>query len=473
MYEQSCRNVVAYNSMTHGGDGLFLWAGQTTMDTGQGGANDNLFYDNDFSFAPTNGIEATFSRNIFYGNRVEECWHGVWGGYSFDSWIAHNRFARNTEAIAIEHGKDNKITENTFDGDETAIRLWRNPTQDPDWGYPKHRDTRSRDYVISGNTFRGNQTALKISETQSLRILTNTFDRVGTLATLTGDTRNLGIGDEVTVPLRPRPTLEVTLPSPLPGGMDAKIPEAERRGRDAIIVDDWGPYDWKSPKLWPQGRSDATPLKLRVLGPAGAWKVASVRGATLDVTSGRVPGAITVTPAAGAIVDFDVQLTYTGAAVVSPRGRAVAAGAPYAFGYQRFFVPAPWQIRYFTFEETSRPDRSPDAFARLLAGTPVTTETRDRLDYMSGGAIAEGLPRDRVALVAEAQIDLPPGSYTLRTISDDGVRVWMDEERIVDRWTPHESAIDTVPITGGRRRFKVEYYEIGGFAELRFEILRR
>jgi nitrous oxidase accessory protein NosD len=473
VYEQSHKNVVAFNSVTHGGDGLFLWAGQTTMDTGQGGANDNLFYDNDFSFAPTNGIEATFSRNIFYGNRVEECWHGVWGGYSFDSWIAHNRFARNTEAIAIEHGQDNKITENTFDGDETAIRLWRNPTQDPDWGYPKHRDTRSRDYVISGNTFRGNQTALKISETQSLRILTNTFDRVGTLATLTGDTRNLGIGDEVTVPLRPRPTLEVTLPSPLPGGMDAKIPEAERRGRDAIIVDDWGPYDWKSPKLWPQGRSDATPLKLRVLGPAGAWKVASVRGATLDVTSGRVPGAITVTPAAGAIVDFDVQLTYTGAAVVSPRGRAVAAGAPYAFGYQRFFVPAPWQIRYFTFEETSRPDRSPDAFARLLAGTPVKTETRDRLDYMSGGAIAEGLPRDRVALVAEAQIDLPPGSYTLRTISDDGVRVWMDEERIVDRWTPHESAIDTVPITGGRRRFKVEYYEIGGFAELRFEILRR
>ena len=49
----------------------------------------------------------------------------------------------------------------------------------------------------------------------------------------------------------------------------------------------------------------------------------------------------------------------------------------------------------------------------------------------------------------------------------------MDDERIVDRWTPHESAIDTASITGGRRRFKVEYYEIGGFAELRFEILRR
>lgn len=58
-------------------------------------------------------------------------------------------------------------------------------------------------------------------------------------------------------------------------------------------------------------------------------------------------------------------------------------------------------------------------------------------------------------------------------ISDDGIRVWMDDERIIDHWAPHESAVDAAAITGGKRRFKVEYYEIGGFAELRFEILRR
>jgi MSHA biogenesis protein MshQ len=109
----------------------------------------------------------------------------------------------------------------------------------------------------------------------------------------------------------------------------------------------------------------------------------------------------------------------------------------------------------------------------VLAGPPLKTERRDRLDYMSGGAIAEGVPRDRVAVVAEAEVVLPPGAYLLRTISDDGVRVWMDEAQIIDHWTPHESAIDTVSVTGGTHRFKVEYYEIEGFAELRFEILRR
>jgi parallel beta-helix repeat protein len=493
IYEQSNRNIVAFNSVTHGGDGLFLWAGQSTMDSGDGGANDNVFYDNDFSFAPTNGMEATFSRNVFYGNRVEECWHGLWGGYSFDSWVQGNRFARNVEAIAIEHGQDNRITENVFDGDETAIRLWKNPTQDPDWGYPKKRDTRSRDYVIAGNTFVGNTTALKVTETQNVRVLTNGFEKVGTVAVLNGDTRNFGVGDEVTVPIRPRPTLDVTLPAPLPGGMDAKIPDGERRGRDAIIVDEWGPYDWKSPKLWPERRADALPLTLRVLGPAGTWTVASVKGATVAPAAGRVPGTIVVTPlrqgyggqaplgqgsggqaaAKGRAIDFDVRLEYRGAAVVGPRGERVAAGEPFTFGYARYFVPADWQVRYFTYDEASRPDKAPEAFARIVAGTPIKSDRRDRLDYMSGGAIAEGLPRDRVAIVAEATVDLPAGQYTVRTISDDGIRVWMDEERIIDRWTPHESAIDTAPVSGGRRRFKVEYYEVGGFAELRFEILRR
>jgi parallel beta-helix repeat protein len=473
VYEQSNRNVIALNSVTHGGDGLFLWAGQSTMDTGQGGSNDNVVYDNDFSYAPANGIEATFSRNVFYGNRVEECWHGLWGGYSFDSWIAANHFARNVEAIAIEHGQDNRITENTFDGDETAIRLWKNPTQDPAWEYPKRRDTRSRDYVIAGNHFIGNATAFRITETQNVRLLTNDFEKVVTLATLAGDTRNLGIGDEVTVPVRSRPTLDLTLPRPLPGGMDAKIPVAERRGRDAIIVDEWGPYDWKSPKLWPDGRSDATPLKLRVLGPAGSWKVESVRGAEVAPSEGRVPGAITVTPATGTLVDFDVRLSYRGAGIVSPRGDVTPAGEPYTFGYARFFVPVDWSVRYFTFDAQTTPEVNPEGFASVLEGAPIKTERRDRLDFMSGQSIVEGVPADRVAIVADGAVDLPPGVYYIRTISDDGVRVWMDDERIIDRWTPHESAVTITAIGGGKRRFKVEYYEIGGFAELRFEILRR
>src|SRR6185369_13748153 len=163
-----CRNVVAYNSMTHGGDGLFLWAGQTTMDTGIGGANDNLFFGNDFSFAPTNGMEATFSRNVFVANRVEGSEYGLWGGYSYGSRIVGNDFSRNRTGIAIEHGQENIVSGNRFTGDSVAVSLWANAIEPSDWMYPKRRDTRSRDYRLLDNVFRGNRVALRAVNTRGV-----------------------------------------------------------------------------------------------------------------------------------------------------------------------------------------------------------------------------------------------------------------------------------------------------------------
>ena len=85
VFEQCNENTFAYNSATHGGDGFFLWAGQHTMDTGEGGCNDNFIYKNDFSYAPTNGVEVTFSKNYIRDNIIKECDNGIWGGYSFTS----------------------------------------------------------------------------------------------------------------------------------------------------------------------------------------------------------------------------------------------------------------------------------------------------------------------------------------------------------------------------------------------------
>src|SRR5437870_2183717 len=114
LFEQSSRNVVALNSLTHGGDGVFLWAGQTTMDSGTGGANDNLINENDVSYATANGVEATFSRNTITNNRAWGNEYGVWGGYSFETQIVGNDFTNNRFGVAIEHGRDNVISGNRF-----------------------------------------------------------------------------------------------------------------------------------------------------------------------------------------------------------------------------------------------------------------------------------------------------------------------------------------------------------------------
>lgn len=173
MYEQSSHNIVAYNSATHGGDGLFLWAGQSTMDTGRGGANDNLFLANDFSFAPANCMEATFSRNSFVANRLEGCEYGLWGGYSFDSRVVGNRFIRNRFGIGIEHGQNNEIVRNRFVGDSTAVSVWAKPVEPSDWVYPRVRDTRSRDYLVRENRSVGNRVAVRAANTLSLLLAAN------------------------------------------------------------------------------------------------------------------------------------------------------------------------------------------------------------------------------------------------------------------------------------------------------------
>ena len=472
VYEQSSRNVVAHNSMTHSGDGLFLWAGQSTMDTGAGGANDNLFYSNDFSFAPTNGMEATFSRNAFVANRIEGSWHGLWGGYSWESVIMGNTFVENVEGIAIEHGQDNSIVGNLFAGDTTAIHLWWNRLEPSDWGYPKRRDTRSRDYAIEGNRFLGVRTALRAKDTQRLLLARNTAAGVDTLVLTEGDTSGWGGGPIRTV--RGTPS-GIAIPEryrvqPLEGGRTEFARPELPGGRETIIVDEWGPYDWKSPKLWPAGRSDASPLGLRVLGPAGEWRVVGRDGiASLSRASGRTGDTIVVTPAAGREGDFSVELEYRGAATVSRFGHPSAASVPVRFGWSRFVPEAMWHVTFAAIDSAAivPPDGLPPAAA---PGVAIDTS---RLDLMWYRPPRPGIPQSRVLTEATARIRLAPGRYRLRTIADDAVRVFVDARVVLDDWTPGESRAKEVAVElGGEHVVRVEHLQLEGWYELRLDIER-
>src|SRR5438093_3241794 len=151
------------------------------MDSGTGGANDNIFYGNDVSYATANGVEVTFSRNDIIGNRAWGSEYGVWGGYSFGTRIESNDFRKNRTGIAIEHGQYNTISGNLFDRDSTAIRLWADSIQPSEWGYPKHHDTRSHSYWITGNAFVGNRVGLKVRNTQGVVLQGNRAKGVDSL----------------------------------------------------------------------------------------------------------------------------------------------------------------------------------------------------------------------------------------------------------------------------------------------------
>ncbi len=478
LYEQSSRNVVAFNSMTHGGDGLFLWAGQSTMDTGAGGANDNLFYANDFSFAPTNAMEATFSRNRFIGNRVEGSDNGLWGGYSYESRISGNRFGGNRTGIAIEHGQDNAIAGNLFDRDAVAINLWADPIESSDWGYPRHRDTRSRDYRITDNRFDHTRVGLRVAHTSGAVADGNRFAAVDTVLAVRDSSEVRRTANDTAAVIGamteyvPVPA-DGVLPAPLADGLRLADDSLGRRDRAAIIVDEWGPYDWRYPRLWPVDSSRVTPLPLRVLGPAGRWRVVSRRGiAALSRDAGPIGDTVLVTPARGAERDWELVLEYRGGATTSPRGLRHAAGAPYRFAYGRFEPAADWRVDFFTWSDSTDPRSQPAAFAALLGGPPLLTRDEPRLDYMWYRPTVPGLPQARLAARATTTVDLAPGSYTLRTISDDAVRVWVDGRLMIDDWTPHESQVDHVSLSAGRHALRVEYAQVDGWAELRVEVVR-
>ncbi len=482
MFEQCSHNVVAWNSVTHGGDGLFLWAGQSTMDTGQGGANDNLYFGNDFSFAPTNGMEATFSRNDFIANRIEGSDNGLWGGYSYSSRVLGNCFSRNRTGIAIEHGQENLISHNRFDGDSLAVSLWANPIEPSDWGYPKHRDTRSRDYRITGNIWAAVRQPTKIQNTT----VSDSSGNIAAESEIADCSPSLLLADEYAqfAPSAPQ-AMRVVPSSPV-----------SRLKRSAIVVDEWGPFDWKSPKLWPVDSTHAEPLRLAVLGPVGSWRVVSQRGVkSISRTRGKVGDTISVSPgiplsstAAGATAemgnrDWEIVLEYTGAITTSPTGALRAAGAPYRFSFGQFEpvltkgraaeVSAGWSVTVHRWSDTTAKTLSPDALTATFKTEPLLTRSEKRLDYFWYRPTIAKFPQHHVTVQATGEINLPAqGEFTLRTISDDGVRVWIDDKLVIDNLAPHESAVDYAPLSAGKHSIRVEYFQVDGWSELRVDFIR-
>lgn len=458
LYEQSSHNVVAWNSITHGGDGLFLWAGQETMDSGQGGANDNLFFHNDFSFAPTNGMEATFSRNRFIANIVEGNDHGLWGGYSWESVIEGNCFARNRIAIALEHGQDNRFVRNRFAGDSTAIALWANPVEPSDWGYPKHRDTRSRNATFTDNAFGGHVTQWRLENSTDLDI--------------TGS-RNVAPN----AACDPRALLGARYDSLAPRGLELpqELPSHQlgRPDRAAIIVDEWGPYDWQSPKLWPVDTA-STPVRLRLLGPAGDWRVTGTRGiAELSARRATTGDTIAVMPHADSLGDWALRLEFVGAQSVMPNGLVFPAGSTVPVSYERYAPATDWALRFVSWpDSTGDPLRDPEGLEQRLRGASILERREARLDYMWYRPWFPELPAARWGLVATTRVVVPAGEHSVRTISDDAIRVWVDGRLVIDHWEPHGSIVDYAPIAPGAHDIRVEYAQITGWTELRVEIIR-
>ncbi len=501
VFEQCNKNVFAYNSARFGGDGFFLWAGQTTMDTGKGGCNDNLVYGNDFSDAPTNGIEATFSRNKFVNNRVDNCWHGFWTGYSYDTLIAGNHIMANEDGIAHEHGQNVTVESNQFLGNKKALRIWANEKQDPNWGYPKARDTRSIGWQIKDNAI--GDPRLSIVRTESVLFEGNhSFNTLFAIDPSCKDVKfvknclhtdlpNGGLperfslaGNECEKPLVSRSVggwdprdeedvWETLSPEPLKGGI---MPFTMAGDKSDLRVDQWGPVDYRAPLLVPTKVVENGWQKLSVLGPKGTYKVKVCDGFEIkNSVGGAVPGSIWIRPdAEKSDPSRQLKIIYSGGKTVDYRGIVSPAGTPITLTHETFEVKQDWKVHFFPWDpKESDPRTEARRYDEASALAPGWNATPAKLDYAGYGAFEKGVPKTHFGSVCDGTFTVPSGSFTLEVTGDDGIVCTVDDNILVcDEWHYQGPTTysKTVKLSAGTHKVRIHHFQIDGYAALKFQI---
>lgn len=474
VFNNSSNNVFAFNSVTHSGDGFFLWAGDQYTSTGVGGCNDNLVYDNDFSYAPTNAVEITFSRNKIINNRMHGCWHGIWGGFSYNTVIVNNDFGGNLAAISIEHGQDNIIEGNSFTRDSIGIELWANRTVNFA-EFMKKKDTRSRNYIISGNQFKGVPVVYDIKNSSSILLSSNTA----------GGYRTLMKKDSLTVPMEIRELPKQYDPAPdsilawslLGDGQPTAVSRNRNnypQGKEEIRMTEWGPYNYAYPLLWWTHTDKEGKMYFDILGPEGRWKMKNIKGVRIISSSkGSVPGKLVVKQDKSQADNLSINLEYRGQKVTSPFGEKIRANKPYLFGHHDNTLRATWNVKWFEFSDQQDPAKQETAFRKLISeGQPVKTATADSLNFVYWNGLGRDMPQSKLVTIAETTVKAPKGKYILGVTAGDLVRVYVDDKLVIDSWTKTAIKFDSdyykeaEVMLSGTQKIKIIQAQYGGYGML-------
>ncbi|MHC5109946.1 MAG: right-handed parallel beta-helix repeat-containing protein [Planctomycetota bacterium] len=483
VYEQCSDNVFAFNSATHSGDGFFLYAGNETLKkTGEGGCNNNLVYGNDFSHAAANGIEATFSTgNRFIENIMMDCEHGIWAGYSYNSLFAGNKISQCKNGISIEHGQENRMVANKMANCVYGIDLWWDDDEDLlNTPFAEKRLGCPSEYnEILANDFNECHTGIRLRRDANSRIAENGLWRATIPLLISGD--SIGVTVDMPKELITRstfaPDAAVLFNADSAGGIealgaptssererinkrkgsqDAFLAENIARGRSQILMDEWGPYDFTDVRVEPQHATGGASVYHQVLAPVGKkFRVTSVRG-PVDVSprTGVTPARILVKAKKDGFqsASFDVQVE----------------GETYTAHSQ--LLRADWKVDYFSWSSPQDDPRKEGAWERITAQAPILSDQVASLDFVwqQGGPVKN--IGNHFATVATTSIDVPAGTWRFKTISDDGVRVFVDGKMVLENWTHHGPTTDTaeVALAAGAHEIRVEHFEIDGFAQLVF-----
>jgi uncharacterized protein YraI len=106
-----------------------------------------------------------------------------------------------------------------------------------------------------------------------------------------------------------------------------------------------------------------------------------------------------------------------------------------------------------------------------LSGAPVLVRDDWNIDFNWGaGSPAWGtVNADQFSARWTRTVPLQAGRYRFTVTADDGARLWVNNQLIIDRWYDHATETFTaeVNVAGGNVPIRLEYYENQGHAEIR------
>lgn len=106
-----------------------------------------------------------------------------------------------------------------------------------------------------------------------------------------------------------------------------------------------------------------------------------------------------------------------------------------------------------------------------LAGEPILTRIEPTVELNDASIRALDL-RENFSVRWTGFLSVPStGTYRLQTLSDDGVRLFLDEQEIISNWSDHGGTVDAAELELAAGRWypvRLEYYQNAGGAQLTF-----
>lgn len=101
-----------------------------------------------------------------------------------------------------------------------------------------------------------------------------------------------------------------------------------------------------------------------------------------------------------------------------------------------------------------------------LSGAPVLTRQENDIFFNTAGSPVAGVAADNFSARWTKTENLPAGAYQFSVTSDDGVRVLVDGNYVINDWTAHGATAfsGTVNLGAGNHTITIEYFELGGDA---------